>query len=941
VARRFAEEADWRGSLSAFVSGLDMTPFATSRIALQQPVLTRQNVKAYFESRGYFSLESRQLLLDSETVRAAEAAANETYLRAAPTLIYLADSISDGNQTTSYALVASLDPSLKPPLGPFLPSGMKKLDDEDILLVQPDRPILPGRSGDPIKLSYYDPENENELRTADFRLAGFLPLQGAADDPFLTPEFPGITDRTTIDQWNPPPQIHFDNRRVKKPDDEWFWDEFRTTPKAYVTLHRGEQLWGKSRFGKYTSIRLDHPKLPPELQLGKKRRITTMPDVTETAKEYRKVLLRHLKPERVGLAFDPIAEQRLAASRGGQDFGMLFLGFSIFLIVAAMLLVGLLFRLNLDQRASEIGILFATGFSKRKVRRLLLAEGSVLVAAGGLIGLAGAVFYAALLLRLLRAWWPGGLEQSVLTLHLGESNGMSFIIGYLASFIVSILTIAWTVRVLGKLAPRQLLSGQTGDEELPRARRARWSWWVAAVSGVSALALAGSARWFPQGEMQAMIFFTSGLLLLVAVLAVIWALFKSSRMSAMPRNAASLRVGALGSRNAARHPVRSILTTGLLACAAFLLVAVQSFHRQPEKDFLDKDSGSGGFALLAEIDAPLFHDLNNEKVRREQLDLPASAASTLQGVTFDPFRLRAGDDVSCLNLYQARRPRLLGAPPAFIRRGGFRFASSEAQTEDQRRNPWLLLDQPIQENVLENVVPVIADATTAEWVLHKKLGEVLEIPDERGGNVIHLRIVALLQDSIFQSELLMSEANFLTLYPHQEGYNFYLVATPADRVEDVKDLLQTTLAQHGVEVTETIDRLRSYMAVENTYLLTFQALGGLGLLLGALGLAVVLLRSVWERRSELALLRALGYRKRALGWLVLAENGLLLVLGLAGGTLSALLAVAPHLAGVDGRLPWLEIAGLLAAVLVVGLVAETAAVAATLRAPLVAALRRE
>ena len=118
-------------------------------------------------------------------------------------------------------------------------------------------------------MSYYDPENEDELRTAEFRLAGFLPLEGVAADPFLTPEFPGITDRTTIDQWNPPPQLHFDNRRVKRPDDEWFWDEFRTTPKAYVTLHRGEQLWGQSRFGKYTSIRLaPDPTLVPKLQFG-------------------------------------------------------------------------------------------------------------------------------------------------------------------------------------------------------------------------------------------------------------------------------------------------------------------------------------------------------------------------------------------------------------------------------------------------------------------------------------------------------------------------------------------------------------------------------------------------------------------------------------------------------------------------------------------------
>src|SRR5207302_732896 len=169
--------------------------------------------------------------------------------------------------------------------------------------------------------------------------------------------------------------------------------------------------------------------------------------------------------------------------------------------------------------------------------------------------------------------------------------------------------------------------------------------------------------------------------------------------------------------------------------------------------------------------------------------------------------------------------------------------------------------------------------------------------------VIQLRIVALLQDSVFQSELLLSEAHFLDLFPRQEGYNFFLIETPPNETQEVKELLQASLASRGMEVTDSIDRLRSYMAVENTYLLTFQALGGLGLLLGALGLAVVLMRSVWERRGELALLRALGYRKRALGWLMLAENGFLLVLGLGVGALSALLAVAPHLIAGSGAVP--------------------------------------
>jgi ABC-type antimicrobial peptide transport system permease subunit len=244
-------------------------------------------------------------------------------------------------------------------------------------------------------------------------------------------------------------------------------------------------------------------------------------------------------------------------------------------------------------------------------------------------------------------------------------------------------------------------------------------------------------------------------------------------------------------------------------------------------------------------------------------------------------------------------------------------------------------------------VPVFADATTAEWILHKKLGDVLEIPDElgatnnRGEHVLRLRIVGLLKDSVFQSELLLSEGNFLRLYPRQEGYAFFLISVPPERQEKVKALLATELGLQGFEVTDTINRLRSYLSVENTYLATFQALGGLGLLLGALGLAVVLLRGVWERRGELALLKALGYRNRTLGWLVLAENGFLLIVGLGIGTTAALLAVLPHLVARGGAIPWVDLLGLLGLVLVAGLAAESAAVAATLRAPLVPALRRE
>jgi putative ABC transport system permease protein len=78
-----------------------------------------------------------------------------------------------------------------------------------------------------------------------------------------------------------------------------------------------------------------------------------------------------------------------------------------------------------------------------------------------------------------------------------------------------------------------------------------------------------------------------------------------------------------------------------------------------------------------------------------------------------------------------------------------------------------------------------------------------------------------------------------------------------------------------------------------------------------------------------------------LGWLLLLENGLLLLLGLGIGVAAAVLAVSPHLVGHSGPVPWLRLPVLLGLVVVVGLGSAAAALAATLRTPLLPALRRD
>jgi len=867
----------------------------------------------YRRHRNYLSLESQRMFLEPAVIRAVDEIAPDKVEKC---LVYLADSISDGHDDVPYAIVAGLGGT-----SPKLREMGYPLSDHEIALARWPGSPFDLKPTDRLTITYYVDDAQGKLakKRDAFDLARLFPLRGAADDPDLTPQFPGITDKLDIRSWENPP-FPYEPGRIK-PRDEEFWKRYRTTPRAYVNLAVAQRLWG-SRFGQLTSIRL-----PLALEA----------DAAQAAEKFSRAVLAKLNPQAGGFVFQPVKQQGLQAGAGSQEFGWLFLGFSFFLIAAALLLVGLLFRLNMDRRGAEIGLLLAIGLRRRTVRGLLVGEGIILAAVGGLAGVAAALVYASFLLDFLSRNWPGEQPLYFLRVH---ANPVSLLVGYLAGLLVSLLTIVWATRVLAGISAKQLLSGETVPQ-IAAGNRGRWSRVVAIIAGLGGIVCLGLGFTVTGHEKQAVSFFVGGMLLLVAFLAGVWAWMAGTRhVPITGGNAALIR---LGVRNSARHPVRSLLTVGLLASASFLVVAVQSFHRNAGADFYEKNAGSGGFRLLAQSDVPIFQDFNTPAGLRD-LFAPRDVPKVLDQTVFYAFRVRAGDDASCLNLYQPLRPRILGVPSSLIERGGFRFKGTLAGTPDEKENPWLLLKSggsrpPLANRPAEDeALPVFADATTAQWTLHVKLGDSVETIDDQGSRR-KLRLVGLLEDSIFQSELLLSDANFKHLFPRQEGFAFFLLDTPPERAQAVKSALER--AATALFVTPTAKRLESYLAVENTYLATFQALGGLGLLLGALGLAVVLLRSVWERRGELALLRALGFRRRALARLVLAENSFLLVLGLGIGTLAAALSVAPHLLGSAGQVDWLDLAGLLALVLVVGLGAAALAVAMTLRAPLLTALRRE
>jgi putative ABC transport system permease protein len=898
-------------------------------VSLLQDAVTLEDIGLHtYWSGGHMVVESREFVLRPGLVTAIEETAAELGAPAIRVQTYLANSMRVGDRLLPYSTVSALggleassqrllliDGSPAPPLA-----------NDEILLNEWAATELGAGVGDLVEMAYYIVGPHEELITgdSDFRVAGVVAMRGLAVDGSLTPEFPGIEGADDISQWDPPFPVDLD---MVRPEDEAYWDEYAATPKAFVAEDTAQRLWS-TRFGSTTSVRLEQ---------------RTRESTQSFESRFARLLLARVNLQELGFSLLTVREDGLSAASGATDFGGLFIGFSFFLIISSALLVGLLFSLGVEQRAREIGLRLALGFRLRRVRRQLLGEGMVLAAVGALLGILGGVAYGWLMMVGLRTLWLPAVGSPLLFLHV---TPLSLILGWLISVLVVLASIWSTVRKLGRVPATSLLAGSFFTA---LARRPGLGKFTPAIAyGSSALALALFAYATISGTTTSpAISMSIGTLLLVAGLSF-FAIWCRGMRGGLPRPGAAALMG-MAARNSSWNPGRSILSVALVACACFVIVVVAANRRDPASEEQTIEVGGGGYALLATSDVPLYYDLNSAEARYE-LGFPEAAVSAepatvdlpddqdialgqgFEGVEIMALRLLPGDDASCLNLYRPQRPGILGIPAEQIERGGFEFAA----TISDEPNPWELLEMELE----PGVIPAFGDIASTQWILKVGLGQDLAMEDELG-QPLRLRIVGTLSGSIFQSELLVSEENFLRHFPNQSGYSTFLVDVPEERVEATAQLLESNLSEFGFDTTSTAEKIAGFLAVQNTYLSTFQMLGGLGLLLGTVGLGIVLVRNIIERRGELATLRACGYRRSSLTAMVLAENAFLLVVGTLIGSLSALFAVAPRYLGGDLQVPLGSLFLTLALVLIVGMLASVASVMSALRVPLLPVLKEE
>lgn len=807
-------------------------------------------------------------------------------------LTYLVNGITSAKGATPYSMITAVE----------------RGDDSSIAISQwlaDDQKLV---IGDELKVKYFVVGLGRELKeeSASFKVAAILPMDDPKVTKAWTPEFPGVSDVDNCRDWQP--GIPMDMKTIRDKDED-YWDEFKGTPKGFITLAAGQKLWS-NRFGNLTAVR--------------------MPDTGQSQEALAHALALRLNLSDIGLVPRDFKGEAGAAAKGSVDFGGLFIGLSFFLIVAALVFAALLFLFTLERRSSQIGLLMAVGWTRGMVRRVWLMEAGVIAVAGILLGVIGGIFYTQSALHGLTAVWKGATQglPLVFSASFGTICGAA-----LGTLVVVLGTLGLSSRRLFRTETRDLLAGSWGVTSLAGAKKSN-KWPVPVIGGLALLLLI-MAFLVKKPEAVAGLFFGSGMLFMIT------GLLQMSRWMRRDSGALARSLWQIGSRNISRRPSRSLAVIGMMAGGIFLVVAVNAF-RMSAGDETQRNSGTGGFALIGESSLPVYEDLNS-KTGWEAFGLDEKLMPQARVV---PFRVKEGDDASCLNLNRAQKPVLVGVQERKIA-DSFKFATGSwdglfkgAFREGGGLDYDDLSKGSAKMDVLAPVVPAIADQATAMWGLGKGVGDTIDYQDANG-NTFQVKIAGLLAGSVLQGKMIISEQAFLAKYPDAAGYRFFLVDAKPEVRDEIAAHLTRQLEQRGLALEPARQRLELFLSVQNTYIGIFTVLGGLGVLLGTAGIGVLIARHVLERRGELGLMQALGFQSGSLRMMILGEHSVLLVLGMLLGVVTASLAVTPQLISSGGGLPAAFLARLIAAVLGFGLVVCVIAVATAVRGRLTEAIRRE
>ncbi|HSJ44763.1 MAG TPA: FtsX-like permease family protein, partial [Euzebyales bacterium] len=208
-----------------------------------------------------------------------------------------------------------------------------------------------------------------------------------------------------------------------------------------------------------------------------------------------------------------------------------------------------------------------------------------------------------------------------------------------------------------------------------------------------------------------------------------------------------------------------------------------------------------------------------------------------------------------------------------------------------------VLDDPSLAIVPDDFLVAGVDAVPA-------IGDAFSYVDPATGQARELTVAGLgAADWLANGALVNREVTAALFGDQQVVDRFYIAATDGADADALAAAVNADLLAHGADArtfatigTAGMGQLLGFIALLRAFL-------GLGLLVGIAGLGVVMVRAVRERRHEIGMLRAMGFRTGIVRAAMLSEAGLIAVQGTVIGAALGLITTRQLLSDSFGDVP--------------------------------------
>ena len=664
------------------------------------------------------------------------------------------------------------------------------------------------------------------------------------------------------------------------------------------------------------------------------------------------------------------------AESQGAGLSKLFSTLGAFSVLAGILLLINLFVMLAEERKTELGMLRAVGYTRRRLTRLFAVEGAVYAIAASALGAVAGIGIG-WLVALVAGSIFGSTEQGSgtpivikpLSLAIGASTGLviSLVTIWVTSIRIARLNIIRAIKDLPEpkvvqtrkrtlaLAALGVVLG-AGISTAGYASESAISLMVGIpIAAFSAAPLlrkllperlarqlaAGTVlAWglgvdpmFPEimGDAEIIVFVLRGVVLTAGAVSLAVSLDRvwTFAIELLSRGGRGL-APRLGLAYPLARRFRTSMLLGMFSLVIFTVTILTSF------------SASFGNATGQTVDKiAANYDIVLDSNPANPIDVGALVArddvAAVAGLSQDVANFEAP------HLEAPRSGPITGFDADLLAQGTPGLFARDASYGNDAEVYQAVLDDPSLAIVPENFL--VAGVDEAVFAT----GDKFTVIEPGSGKPHELTIAALGETDWLNNGALVSRELATTLFGVENVVTRSYVAVTDDAIADaVASALNSDFLVHGADArtfteigTEGQGQLMGFLAIMQGFL-------GFGLLVGIAGLGVVMVRAVRERRKEIGMLRAMGFQKGLVRTAMLSEAGLIALQGTLIGAVLGLITTKQLLMGTNESfgdepvafvVPWIGLSLILALPLVASLAATLGPASRAANIPPAVALR--